>query len=44
MLIGGWNRAGWMDLPRSLGDRIAALIGAEAGHVVLGDTLSMWRA
>ena len=41
MLIGGWNRAGWMDLPRSLGDRIAALIGAEAGHVVLGDTLSI---
>ena len=41
MLIGGWNRAGWMDLPRKLGDRIAALIGAEAGHVVLGDTLSI---
>ena len=41
MLIGGWNRAGWMDLPRSLGDKIAALIGAEAGHVVLGDTLSI---
>ncbi len=41
MLIGGWNRAGWMDLPRSLGDRIAALIGAETGHVVLGDTLSI---
>jgi kynureninase len=41
MLIGGWNRAGWMDLPRTLGDRIAALIGAEAGHVVLGDTLSI---
>ncbi len=41
MLIGGWNRAGWMDLPRALGARIAALIGAEAGHVVLGDTLSI---
>jgi kynureninase len=41
MLIGGWNKAGWMDLPRKLGDRIAALIGAEAGHVVLGDTLSI---
>lgn len=41
MLIGGWNRAGWMDLPRVLGDKIAALIGAEAGHVVLGDTLSI---
>ena len=41
MLIGGWNRAGWMDLPRKLGDRIATLVGAEAGHVVLGDTLSI---
>jgi kynureninase len=41
MLITGWNKAGWMDLPTSIGDRIAALIGAEAGHVVLGDTLSI---
>jgi kynureninase len=41
MVITGWNRAGWMDLPSRLGDRIARLIGAEAGHVVLGDTLSI---
>ncbi|MBE0454483.1 MAG: kynureninase [Roseovarius sp.] len=41
MLITGWNRAGWMTQPRDLGDRIARLIGAEAGHVVLGDTLSI---
>ncbi|MEO3414723.1 kynureninase [Roseovarius sp. CAU 1744] len=41
MLITGWNRAGWMDQPRRLGDRIARLIGAEPGHVVLGDTLSI---
>ena len=41
MLIGGWNRAGWMDQPRLLGDRIGRLIGAEPGHVVLGDTLSI---
>lgn len=41
MLITGWNKAGWMDLPTRLGDRIARLIGAEAGHVVLGDTLSI---
>ena len=41
MLITGWNRAGWMDMPRRLGDRVARLIGAEAGHVVLGDTLSI---
>jgi kynureninase len=41
MLIGGWNKAGWMAQPRSLGDRIGRLIGAEPGHVVLGDTLSI---
>lgn len=41
MLIRGWNQAGWMAQPRALGDRIARLIGAEAGTVVLGDTLSI---
>jgi kynureninase len=41
MLITGWNRAGWMAQPREMGDRIARLIGAEPGHVVLGDTLSI---
>ncbi|MBL4927377.1 kynureninase [Fuscibacter oryzae] len=41
MLITAWNRAGWMDLPSRLGDRIARLVGAEAGSVVLGDTLSI---
>ncbi len=41
MLIGGWNKAGWMDQPSRVGDRIARLIGAEPGHVVMGDTLSI---
>ncbi|MCV2869749.1 kynureninase [Defluviimonas sp. WL0002] len=41
MLITAWNRAGWMDKPRALGDRIGRLIGAEPGTVVLGDTLSI---
>lgn len=41
MLITGWNRAGWMEMPARLGDRIARLIGAEPGSVVLGDTLSI---
>lgn len=41
MLIGGWNKAGWMDQPRRLGDRIGALIGAPGGTVVVGDTLSI---
>jgi kynureninase len=41
LLIGGWNKAGWMDLPRRVGDRIARLIGAAPGTVVMGDTLSI---
>ncbi|MTJ03359.1 MAG: kynureninase [Sediminimonas qiaohouensis] len=41
LLITGWNKAGWMAQPAKLGDRIARLIGAETGHVVLGDTLSI---
>jgi kynureninase len=41
MLITGWNKAGWMDQPTRVGDRIARLIGAEPGHVVMGDTLSV---
>lgn len=41
MAIGGWNRADWMGLPDRLGDRIGALIGAEPGHVTVGDTLSI---
>ncbi|MFO8125119.1 kynureninase [Yoonia sp.] len=40
-VITGWNRAGWMAQPTTLGDRIGRLIGAESGHVVLGDTLSI---
>ena len=40
-LITGWNACGWMDMPARLGDRIGRLIGAEAGHVVVGDTLSI---
>ena len=41
MLITGWNRAGWMDQPARVGNRIARLIGAEPGTVVMGDTLSI---
>ncbi|MEM1038741.1 MAG: kynureninase [Pseudomonadota bacterium] len=41
MAIGGWNRAGWMHQPRAVGDRIASLIGAPDGTVVMGDTLSI---
>jgi kynureninase len=39
-LIRSWNAAGWFDLPTTLGDRIARLIGAEAGETVCTDTTS----
>ena len=41
MLIGGWNTAGWIDLPTTLGDRIAPLVGAAPGTTLVGDTLSI---
>jgi len=41
MLITGWNKAGWMAQPSRVGDRVGTLIGAQAGHVVMGDTLSI---
>ena len=41
MLITGWNKAGWMAQPMALGDRVGALVGAEPGHVTMGDTLSI---
>ncbi|RMH48914.1 MAG: kynureninase [Alphaproteobacteria bacterium] len=40
-LIRAWNSAGWIDLPRRVGDRIARLIGAPPGSVTMGDTLSI---
>lgn len=41
LLITGWNKAGWYRQPRVLGDRLAPLIGAASGSVVIGDTLSI---
>ncbi|OUD08731.1 kynureninase [Marivivens niveibacter] len=41
MLITGWNKAGWFIEPRKVGDRVGKLIGAPAGSVVMGDTLSI---
>lgn len=40
-LIKAWNTADWMALPQKVGDRIAGLIGAPAGSVATGDTLSI---
>ncbi len=40
-LITSWNRHGWFDLPRKVGDRIGRLIGSVPGSVVAIDTLSV---
>jgi kynureninase len=43
-LIRSWNAAGWMDAPLRLGDRLAPLIGAGAGEVLVADTLTFLLA
>lgn len=40
-LIRSWNTAGWFELPRRLGDKIARLIGAGPGEVVATDSTSI---
>jgi len=40
-LIRSWNTAGWIELSRRIGDKIAALIGAGAGELSVGDSTSV---
>ena len=40
-LIGSWNHAGWIDLPQRVGDKIARLVGAGAGELVVADSTSV---
>lgn len=40
-LIRSWNSAGWITLARRIGDRIAAIIGAGPGEVIVGDSTSV---
>ncbi len=40
-LIKGWNTCRWMEQPTRVGNQVARLIGAPAGSVVMGDTLSI---
>lgn len=39
-LVRSWSDAGWMAAPTRLGDRIAPLIGAQPGEVLVADTLT----
>jgi kynureninase len=41
MLITAWNKAGWMQQPKKIGNRLARLLGGADGSVVAGDTLSI---
>jgi len=40
-LIRSWNDAGWFDLSTRLGDKLAPLLGAGAGELVVADTTSV---
>jgi len=40
-LIRSWNDAGWMAAPGRVGDKIAKLIGAPAGSVMVADSTSV---
>lgn len=40
-LIRSWNTAGWYEMPRRLGDKIATLVGARPGEVVATDSTSV---
>ncbi len=43
-LVRSWGSAGWMEQPTRLGDRVARLIGAGPGAVVVADTLTFLLA
>jgi kynureninase len=40
-LIRSWNSAGWMGLPQRVGDKIARLVGAGPGELVVADSTSV---
>jgi kynureninase len=40
-LVRSWNAAGWYTMPRDAGDKIARLIGAEPGEVIVCDSVSV---
>ena len=40
-LIESWNSAGWINLPQRIGDKIARLVGAAPGELVVADSTSV---
>ncbi|MFC5173293.1 kynureninase [Streptomyces mutomycini] len=39
--IRSWDESGWWSAPERIGDRIAPLVGAAAGRIVVGDSTSV---
>ena len=37
----GWSASDWLDAPRRLGDKLAPLLGARKGSVIVGDSTSV---
>ena len=37
----GWSESNWLDAPRRLGDKLAPVIGARRGSVIVGDSTSV---
>ena len=40
-LIRSWNESGWIEAPQRVGDKIARLIGARPGEVIVADSTSI---
>ena len=40
-LIRSWNNANWINMPQTLGDKIAPLLGANPGEVIVVDSTSV---
>ena len=40
-LIQSWNKAGWIDYPQRVGDKIARLVGGRPGEVIAADSTSL---
>jgi kynureninase len=40
-LIRSWNQSGWIDMPARIGNKIARLIGANDGEVIVADSTSI---
>lgn len=41
ILVRGWTESGWMESPLRVGDRIAQVVGASPGEVLVADTTSV---